>query len=90
MGIFSQTICIGTINAAAVFKAETMGYHNQTRACGFGDLQFNMPKSIEANALLIDASNMFKDSQVDTLIVTENNKAIGMIDIQDLMKLDKF
>jgi len=55
-----------------------------------GDLHFNMPKSIEANALLIDASNMFKDSQVDTLIVTENNKAIGMIDIQDLMKLDNF
>jgi len=55
-----------------------------------GDLSFNKPKSIEANALLIDASNLFKDSQVDTLIVTENNKAIGMIDIQDLMKLDNY
>ena len=55
-----------------------------------GDLNFNTPKSIEANALLIDASNLFKDSQVDTLIVTENNKAVGMLDIQDLMKLDNF
>lgn len=55
-----------------------------------GDLSFNQPKSIEANALLIDASTLFKDSQVDTLIVTENNKAIGMIDIQDLMKLDNY
>ncbi len=55
-----------------------------------GNLNFNLPKSIEANALLIDASNLFKDSQVDTLIVTENNKAVGMIDIQDLMKLDNF
>ena len=55
-----------------------------------GDLTFKTPKSIEANALLIDASNLFKDSQVDTLIVTENDKAVGMIDIQDLMKLDNY
>lgn len=55
-----------------------------------GDLSLKVPKSIEASALLIDASNLFKDSQVDTLIVTENNKAMGMIDIQDLMKLDNY
>ncbi len=55
-----------------------------------GDLQLKKPKSIEAGALLIDASNMFKDTQVDTLIVTENGKAIGMIDVQDLMKLDNY
>ena len=55
-----------------------------------GDLPLKKPKSIEASALLIDASNMFKDTQVDTLIVTENGKAIGMIDVQDLMKLDKY
>ncbi len=54
-----------------------------------GDLTLKQPKTIEASALLIDASNLFKDSQVDTLIVTENNKAIGMIDIQDLVNLDK-
>ena len=54
-----------------------------------GDLALKQPKSIEASALLIDASNLFKDSQVDTLIVTENNMAIGMIDIQDLLKLDQ-
>jgi transaldolase len=55
-----------------------------------GDLNFTIPKSIEASALLIDASNVFKDTQVDTLIVTENDRAIGMIDVQDLMKLDEF
>ena len=54
-----------------------------------GDLDLKQPKTIEAGALLIDASNLFKDSQVDTLIVTENNMAVGMIDIQDLMKLDQ-
>ena len=55
-----------------------------------GDLLLKVPRTIEAGALLIDASNMFKDSQVDTLIVTENGQAIGMIDIQDLMKLDSY
>ena len=54
-----------------------------------GDLELKQPKSIEANALLIDASNLFRDSQVDTLIVTENDMAVGMIDIQDLVKLDQ-
>jgi len=54
-----------------------------------GDLGLKPPKSIEASALLIDASNMFKDYEIDTLIVTENNSAIGMLDIQDLMKLDQ-
>lgn len=55
-----------------------------------GDLEMKPPKSIEASALLIDASNMFKDYEVDTLIVTENNSAVGMLDIQDLMKLDQY
>ena len=55
-----------------------------------GDLTFHTPKSIEASALLIDASNLFKESHVDTLIVTENGKAVGMIDIQDLVDLDSY
>lgn len=54
-----------------------------------GDLDIKTPKSIEADALLIEASNIFKDSQVDTLIVTDQGKVIGMLDIQDLMHLDE-
>ena len=55
-----------------------------------GDLNFKRPISIDVDTLLVDASNLFNESQVDTLIVTEGNKAIGMIDIQDLMKLDNY
>ncbi len=54
-----------------------------------GNLPLKTPKSIEASAMLVDASNLFKDTQVDTLIVTENGKAVGMIDVQDLIKLDQ-
>ncbi len=54
-----------------------------------GDLAFKTPKSIDAGALLNEASELFKETQVDTLIVTENGKAIGMLDIQDLMNLNE-
>ena len=55
-----------------------------------GDLKLKIPKSVEANDLLYVASAMFKETQVDTLVVTENGKAIGLIDIQDLLGLDGF
>ena len=51
------------------------------------DLPLKTPVMIEANELLIKASEIFKENQVDTLIVTIAGKAAGMLDIQDLMKL---
>lgn len=48
------------------------------------DLDFGTPKSIDASALLKDASDMFKQTHVDTLLITENGAPIGMLDIQDL------
>jgi len=51
------------------------------------DLPLKTPVMIEANELLIKASEIFKENQVDTLIVTVAGKAAGMLDIQDLMKL---
>ena len=49
-----------------------------------GDLQYKAPISIDANALLNEASGMFKKLNVDNILVTENGKPIGMLDIQDL------
>ncbi len=51
------------------------------------DLPLKTPVMIDANELLIKASEIFKENQVDTLIVTVAGKASGMLDIQDLMKL---
>lgn len=48
------------------------------------DLTYREPYSIDANALLNDANVMFKKTNVDTLLVTENGKPIGMLDIQDI------
>lgn len=42
------------------------------------------PKTISSSALLIDAEQLFAESNVDTLIVESNGKVVGMLDIQDL------
>ena len=53
-----------------------------------GELTMKKPHTIEVSTLLYNASALFKETQVDTLIVTRNGKAIGMLDIQDLMKAE--
>lgn len=47
-------------------------------------LDYREPISIDANALLNDANTLFRKTQVDTLVVTENGKPVGMLDIQDM------
>jgi transaldolase len=49
-----------------------------------GDLTYKTPVSIEGNVLLNDAASLFKKTNVDTILVTDNGKPIGMLDIQDL------
>jgi transaldolase len=48
------------------------------------DLEYNTPLSVDANDLLFKANEMFKTHKVDNLMVTENGKPIGLLDIQDL------
>ena len=48
------------------------------------DLEYNTPFSVDANELLFKANDLFKMHKVDNLLVTENGKPIGLLDIQDL------
>jgi TalC/MipB family fructose-6-phosphate aldolase len=48
------------------------------------DLSFNEPFSVEAGALLNEAAGIFKKTNVDTLLVVDNGKPVGMLDIQDM------
>ena len=48
------------------------------------DMQFKEPITIDANALLNDAHQLFRQSHVDTLIVVDNGQPVGILDIQDL------
>ncbi|MBL0356866.1 MAG: CBS domain-containing protein [Chitinophagaceae bacterium] len=49
-----------------------------------GSLEYKAPVSIEAGMLLNDAAAIFKKTNVDTILVTDKGKPIGMLDIQDL------
>lgn len=51
-----------------------------------GSLEYKTPISIDANALLNDAASVFKKMNVDTILVMENQRPFGMLDIQDLKR----
>jgi TalC/MipB family fructose-6-phosphate aldolase len=48
-------------------------------------LPSNSPRTIDVNATLQEASDLFRDAKVDTLIVSDNGTVSGMLDIQDLL-----
>lgn len=52
------------------------------------DFDFKYPITINADALLYEAVELFKKHEVDNIIVMENNQLFGMLDIQDFVKLD--
>ena len=51
------------------------------------DLPLSKPQSIDANELLYNAQAIFNEKKIDSIVVTDGGKSIGMIDIQDLQKL---
>lgn len=46
--------------------------------------EYGKPVSVEASALLNEAAGLFKSTKVDTILVTDQGKPVGMLDIQDL------
>ncbi|MEM9022357.1 MAG: transaldolase family protein [Bacteroidota bacterium] len=53
-----------------------------------GSFTYSTPVTIEADALLEEASGLFKEKHIDNIIVVRDKAVIGMIDIQDLANLD--
>ncbi len=45
------------------------------------------PITINSDALLYEAVNIFKERQIDNIIVLENNIPVGILDIQDFVQL---
>lgn len=52
------------------------------------DFDFKYPVTIDSNALLYQAVDLFKKHEVDNIVVMENNQLFGMLDIQDFVKLN--
>lgn len=77
------------LQVKGVFTDGDLRRHLQTDGSAILDkklsaLDYKTPVSIEGNMLLNDAAAIFKKTNVDTIMVTDNGKPIGMLDIQDL------
>ena len=48
------------------------------------ELVFKQPATIEATSFLGEAYRILKDKRIDNILVTDRNKLIGMLDIQDI------
>ncbi len=49
------------------------------------ELEPHEPHFISADASLLDAQNKFKETHVDTLLVKDGDKILGLLDIQDII-----
>jgi len=49
---------------------------------------YHEPATVDGDALLIEASDIFKKRKVDNIVVTEDGRPVGMLDVQDLVKLN--
>jgi transaldolase len=52
------------------------------------EFKFNFPITIEADELINEAAAIIKEKKIDNIIVTQNSRLYGMLDIQDLMKIN--
>jgi transaldolase len=52
----------------------------------FTELESNSPVSVGLNSSLHEITKLFKAKEVDNIVVIEDNKPIGIIDIQDVLK----
>ncbi len=59
---------------------------NNLVAKKFTQLDSNSPISVELNATLPEITNLFKSKEVDNIVVTDNKRPVGIIDIQDVLK----
>lgn len=48
------------------------------------DFSYNTPVSVESDELLFKANELFKTHKVDNILVTEKDKPVGLLDIQDM------
>ena len=63
-----------------------MNEHNEeVHDIGLSDLGAQTPLSIDADASLYEAKNMFHDKGVDSLVVTKGDEFIGILDIQHVI-----
>jgi signal-transduction protein with cAMP-binding, CBS, and nucleotidyltransferase domain len=88
-GFGAIVVTEGGSQVKGVFTDGDLRRHLQQEGSGvldkkLGSFEYKAPISIETDRLLNDAHQLFRQTNVDTIMVTENGKPVGMLDIQDL------
>jgi signal-transduction protein with cAMP-binding, CBS, and nucleotidyltransferase domain len=88
-GFGAVVVTEGGSQVKGVFTDGDLRRHLQQEGSGvldkkLGAIEYKAPISIEADRLLNDAHQLFRQTNVDTIMVTDNGKPLGMLDIQDL------
>ena len=52
-------------------------------------LSLKKPFTIDENELLNDANNIFKQNPINSIVITRNEKVVGMLHIQDILGLER-
>jgi len=52
-------------------------------------LTLKKPFTIDENELLNDANNIFKQNPINSIVITRNEKVVGMLHIQDILGLER-
>jgi TalC/MipB family fructose-6-phosphate aldolase len=88
-GFGAIVVTEGGTQVKGVFTDGDLRRHLQQEGSGvldkkLGSFEYKAPISIESDRLLNDAQQLFRQTNVDTILVTDNGKPVGMLDIQDL------
>ena len=88
-GFGAIVVTEGGSQVKGVFTDGDLRRHLQQEGSGvldkkLGSFEYKAPISIESDRLLNDAQQLFRQTNVDTIMVTDNGKPVGMLDIQDL------
>ncbi len=89
----SVTIIDGSGNIAGIFTDGDIRRMLQDSGSALLDKKLSeldfttTPITVNAESLLVEAVNTFNERKVDNIIVVENNTPVGILDIQDLVKM---
>lgn len=92
-GLGAVTVLDGAGKIAGIFtdgdlRRELKNDGKATLTKKMSDLGFKTPLVVETEALLYEAVDLFKKNRVDNLIVVQDGQLVGMLDIQDLVKMN--
>lgn len=92
-GMGAVTVVDLTGNITGIFtdgdlRRSLKTYGKEILSKKMSEFKFNYPITIDADELINEAAAIIKEKKVDNIVVTSQSKLFGMLDIQDLVKIN--